>query len=280
MADVTEVMTALSLQVEKIVYPNGKSNPSITGNDVRIYPGWPLPASLDADLPQGISHVSIFTGGSVRNTTRFQPKQKVMSIVTPTLTLSVSGSNVTVGGAMPSPFSAHNLALLVNNAPYIYAVQSGDTMTSIATAIAALLNAQFPGTSSSGPVITLPAGLTPIVARVGTAGTVTTEWERNEEMFRISVWTSDFNVRATIGAAIRSAFAQIHDMTMVDGYGANILFKDSRLIDEVQKERIYRRDLLYQVEYATTSTQQVATVVAVKATFEDDDGNPITTRTY
>jgi len=129
-------------------------------------------------------------------------------------------------------------------------------------------------------VITLPAGTSVQAARVGTTGTVTTEWERQEELFMVTVWAPDSTTRATIGSAIKTALAPVTFLTMVDGFGARIQYKSSRLSDENQNATIYRRDLNYTIEYATTVTKQVATVVAVKTTFETEDGTPILSRSY
>ena len=281
MADVLDVMDTLVSQVTGYVYPNGTGEQSVTGGAINIFPGWPLPNQIDKDMPQGIVDVSVFQmPGMERNTTRYQPAQKVMSVAEPTLTLKAAANVVTVGGVMPSPFTPHNLAVLVGGAPYIYSVQSTDTLTSIATGLAALIAVAYPGTTSSGAVIMLPTGSVPIVARVGTTGVVTTEWERQQELFKVTVWAPDFTTRKTVGSAIRSGFAQIHDLTMVDGYGANILFRSGPLSDDPEKAHIFRRDLNYQVEYATTTTQQLATVVATKVTFDTQTGVPIITRTY
>jgi hypothetical protein len=280
MADLQDVLNTLASQIGGFVYPNGTGQASVSGQAINIFPGWPLPDQIDSDMPQGIADISIFPTPTERNTTRYRPQQKVMSVATPTLTLTANGNVVTVGGVMPSPFTAHNLAVLVNKQPFIYPVQPTDTLTSIATGLATLLAVAFPGTTSSGPVITLPANTVPIVARVGTTGTVTTEWERQQQLMQVTVWAPDPTTRATIGNAIKVALSQIAFLTMPDGYGARILYKGNRYSDDAQKPHIYRRDFFYEVEYATTVTQTIATVVAAKVTFETQDGTPIITRTY
>src|SRR5919198_514841 len=65
------------------------------------------------------------------------------------LTLTVAGNTVTVAGTPSSPLNA---AVLVNGKAYIYPLQANDTATSIATALAALINADTPA-SSSGEVV-------------------------------------------------------------------------------------------------------------------------------
>jgi hypothetical protein len=280
MADLQDVLNILATQIAGFVYPNGTGQASVTGKAINVFPGWPLPDQIDHDMPLGLADISIFPTPQERNTTRYRPKNNVMSVAAATLTLTTNGRAVTVGGVMPSPFTAHNLALLVEGQPFIYSVQATDTLTTIATGLATLVAAAFPGTTSSGPVITLPANTVPIVARVGTTGTVTTEWERQQQLMQITVWAPDPTTRAAIGNAIKVALSQIAFLTMPDGFGARILYKGNRYSDDAQKPQIYRRDLFYAVEYATTVTQTLATVVATKVTYETQDGTPILTRTY
>ena len=281
MADVQDVLNTLATYVAGVLYPNGTGSGSITGNPIKIMTGWPVPNVLQADLTAETSHVSVFEStGSERNVTRYAPKAHVMSIAAATITLAASGNTLTVGGAMPSPFTPENVAAIIEGQAFIYPVQTTDTLTSIATGLAALIAVAFPGTVSSGSVITLPAGIAPSAARVGATGTVTTEWERQEQLFQVTVWAPDPTTRATIGAAIKLALAQINFLTMIDGFGARCRYKSSRLSDEVQNANIYRRDLFYTVEYAPTVTEQVATVVAVTTEYETEDGTPILNRSY
>lgn len=280
MASLEDVMSTLATQISAYVYPNGTGQPSVTGKTIKVYSGWPTSSSLDQDLQAGNPNVSIYPSGPEHNVTRYRPKNNVMSIAAATLTLTANGNVVTVGGAMPSPFTAHNLALLVDKQPFIYSVQATDTLTSIATGLATLLAVAFPSTTSSGPVITLPANTVPIVARVGTTGIVTTEWERQQQRMQITVWAADPTSRQQVAAAIKTGFSQIAFLNMPDGYGARIRSNGSTLSDILEKAKTYRRDLFYDVEYATTVSQTIATVVATKVTYETQSGVPILTRTY
>lgn len=280
MADITDVLNTVAAQIAGYVYPNGTGQPSVTGKAINVFPGWPLPDQIDADMPQGIAEVSVFpVPNTEQNRTRYRPQAKVMSVVTPTITLTAGNRSLTVGGAMPSPFSAHNVAALIAGQAFIYPVQATDTLTSIATGLAALIAAKYPGTTNAGPVITLPAGVQ-ATGRVGTTGLVTTEWERQAQLFQITVWAPDPATRATVGSAIKAALAQITFLLLPDGFGARIQYKRNALNDETQKVRVYRRDLFYEIEYATTVSQNIATVVAPEAQIEDMQGTAIVTRTY
>lgn len=50
MADLSDVSTALVTLVTGVVYPNGIGQPSITGNPVVVYSGWPNMTQLKTDL--------------------------------------------------------------------------------------------------------------------------------------------------------------------------------------------------------------------------------------
>jgi len=214
MSDVSDVMNTVASQIAGFVYPNGTGQPSVTGTTINAFPGWPLPDQIDSDMPKGIADVSVYPVPNVEtNTTRYRPKAVVMSIAEATITLVAGNRMLTVGGVMPSPFTAHNVAALIAGQAFIYSVQSTDTLTSIATGLGALIARVYPGTTNTGPVISLPSGLQATVARVGTTGQVTTEWERQKQLFQITVWAPDPVTRATIGTAIKTPLSQITFLT-------------------------------------------------------------------
>lgn len=262
MADVQDVLNTMVAQIAGWVYPNGTAQKPVYGSGVRVFSGWPLPAQLDADLPKDIAHVSVYTiPGVGRNTTRYAPSAHVGQIVAATLTLTAVGNVLTVGGAMPSPFALHNMAVLMGKTPYIYSVQPTDTPASIATALATLLAVDYPGTTSSGSTITV-AGTAPTAVRVGTSAPVSREWERESRRFQVSVWAPDEATRSVISAAIRSALSKISFLVMPDGFGAHVVYAGDQLSDSGQKVRIYRRDIFYEIEYATTDQETAVVIVA------------------
>lgn len=277
MADIEDVLDVVAAQVTGFVYPAGTGAASVTGKDVNVFPGWPLPEQIDKDMPSGIADVSVYPYGVAKNTTRYQPRSHVMSVVTPTLTLTATGSTVTVGGAMPAPFTAHNMAVLIANKAFIYPVQASDTLTSIATGLAALIAVAYPGTGSVGPVVTLASDARIQAARVGTTGVTAAEWERQDQTIMITVWAPDPATRKQISSAIKVALSQIAFLTMPDGFGARIRYRRDMLSDQSEKSRVYRRDLYYDVEYATTVEDTTATVVTLRTDFQTPQGAEIRT---
>jgi hypothetical protein len=276
MADIIDVQNALVSLAAQAIYPNGTGQPSAAGHPVMVYAGWPVPGRLEQDLAAGKLHISVYPRDDERNTTRYPKDWQTQAIQPATLTLLASSGTITIIGTLPIPYSQQNVAVFVNGKPYVYGVQATDTLTSIATALAALIAVDVPGTTSSGPVITTPGRLGAL--RVGTMAKVSRELRRQERTFQITIWAHEPAARDAAAQIIDPVLADTPFLTLPDGYAARLRYKGSPVTDALQKEHLYRRDLLYSVEYATTQTQQVATVVATKITVSaDPSGQTITT---
>ena len=266
MADITDVSNALVTVIAGIVYPNGTSQPSITGAPVLVYQGWPDAVQLRADLAAGKVHVSVFPQPNMlRIVDSAMSDWSTPSAPVNTVTLTLSGQTVTVGGTVSTP---QNAALVVDSRAYVYAVQAGDTLASIATALAALVNADQTATAA-GAVVTIP-GAKYISPRVGGQGVAVRETRRQEQGYQITVWANCFDQRDPIAAAIDSALSGIPHLTLAD-QSAALRFKSSRQDDSQQKEGIYRRDLMYAVEFSTFASQ---TLTQITATVENVSAGP------
>lgn len=293
MADISDVMNTLVGLVATALYPNGTSQPSAAGIDCIVYPGWPTASRLDADLLIGKAHITVYPRPEEKDTTRYMTQVMPVAPLDPALTLTVVGQTVTVGGAMPSPFEAHNLAVFVEGLPYLYAVQSNDTLTSIATALATLIAVDHPGTTNSGPVITIAGELVvthdgvnvtlsggsavymegpiaPVFCRVGTSGTGIREIRRQERLFQIVIWADTPAHRDAVSAPIDLYLSDRYFITLSDGFWARITYKSSPFTDAMQKEKLYRRDLFYTVEYATTVVDPMYQILAIETNLSAD----------
>lgn len=282
MADVIDVQNALVALAAQFLYPNGTAQACAAGVPVRIYAGWPQANSLDSDLAAGIAHVSIYPTRIERNTTRYPKDWQTLAINAATLTLTAAGLQITVGGAMPAQFFAQNVMAMVNGQPYVYATQAGDTLTSIATGLATAIAAGVPGTSSAGAVITLPAGALIDAVRVGATGTSIREIRRQERVFQIIIWADTPAHRDAIAAVIDPALADMPRITLADQSAARLIYRDSPIMDGLQKEKLYRRDLHYMVEFATTQTAtdaQVTQIGIAEAVQPDGATAPVSTVT-
>lgn len=261
MADLTDVGNALVALVAQTLYPNGTGQPSAAGFGIRVYQGWPNPQQLDDDLKAGVAHVSIYPRPEERNTTRYSKDWKQLAVNAPTLTLTINGQQVTVGGTVPTANNPQNVAVVANGQSFVYAATSTDTLTSIATALSALIAAGIAGTSNAGAVITLPNTARIAAARVGTNGTMIRELRRQERLFQISIWSETPDHRDAVIQPVDVALAATQFLTLTDQTAARLIYKSSPVADQYQKDKLYRRDLFYTVEYATTQTTTAVQIV-------------------
>lgn len=256
MADLSDVENALVTLAAQTLYPNGTGQASLPGMPIKVFPGWPIPQQLDADLAAGKCQVSVFTRQEQRNTTRYTKDWQPLSTNAPTLTLTIVGQTVTVGGSVPVSGNPQNVMVMANGKPYVYAIQQGvDTLNSIATALATLIAAGIAGTTNTGAVITLPNTARINAVRVGATGTSIREIRRQEQLFQVSVWADTPAHRDAIVAPLDAALAATQFITLADQSAARLIYKSTMVFDQYQKEKLYRRDLFYTVEYATTQVE-------------------------
>jgi hypothetical protein len=271
MADLSDVESVLVSTVTQAVYPNGTGQASIANVPCRIYRGWPIPANLDQDLASNIINISVFPLDVEQRVTRYPKDWQELPFASPTLTITNSATTITVAGAPSSPL---NVAAIVNNVGYVYAVQLHDTLTSIATGLASLINAGTPATSS-GAVITIP-GAHQLSARVGAIGTIIRETKRQKRSFQITFWCPTPALRDAIVPPVDAALGDIEFFSLPDGSSGRLLYERSPVSDRVERQGLYRRDLIYSVEYATTDTQSAPQVVTQKINLSGglDPSNP------
>ncbi len=256
MPDLSDVENLLVSLVTQIVYPNGTAADSATSDPIKVFRGWPIPANLDADLKANIVNVSVFPLDMEQNVTRYAPEWMELPSPAITLTMPVSGQTVTISGRPCCPLNA---AVLVDGKAFVHPLQVRDTLNSIATALAAQIGV-YTQASSSGAVITIPAAKT-LETRIGAVGSVVQEIKRQKKSFRITIWCNNPLVRDSIAKVIDPALASLTDIAMIDGTAGRIRYERTHPEDGAQKTRLYRRDLVYSVEYGTTITQRAADVV-------------------
>lgn len=255
MADVTDVADALVAIVAAAIYPNGIGQASAAGVACKIYQGWPQPPELDADLAQSVNkvHVSVYPRDDEKHVDQYPNSAQTITVNPATLTATISGQQITIGGAVPSPtFYAHNVSLFVSGKYYVYAAQNTDTAITIATALTALLVVDFASAVNAGAVITLPAIARITAARVGTIGQQYREIKRQERGFQITVWANGYAPRKAVASIIDQTIALTQLITLVDGYAGRLRYRSSPMSDALEKTRIYRRDFFVTVEYPTT----------------------------
>ena len=254
MADIYDVQNTLTVLAANILYPNGTSAPSVVNTDISIYPGWPLPKTLDAALTARQVHISVFPTVMARATTRFDTQYLEQSINTATITLVVDdeAKTITVGGTISTP---QTCLLKINGYDYFYSVQDNDTPATVAAGIAKLI----PGAYAVGNTVFLRI-LRSIEVNISTSGTSSREFAREERVLFMSCWCPTPQLRAATVQALNVGFAGMPRIALPDGYYAHLVCSGTRDIDDLQKVKCYRGDLELTVEYAITLTETAYTV--------------------
>lgn len=274
MADETDVSNTLVSLITAALYPNGTSLPSIASRGTlgpniitlpspvqcKIFRGFPTTQQQTDAIRGGYVNVSVFARNGVeRNVSRYIITPVPLSPPVHTITAIVVGNTITIGGTVSIPQAV--LVLVGQFWVTSYGVQANDTLTSIAAGLAALINAQYPGTTSTGPVITLPLNLAGrIIARIAGQGQTITETKRQERAFQITVWAPPCGFSNADADAWRTAVVNVVDpavsslirFNLPDTSVAHIYYEMSMNLEAAQAEGLYRRDMMYWVEYPTT----------------------------
>lgn len=162
------------------------------------------------------------------------------------MTVMVSGNSVTFGGtAAPGQLAG----ILVDDRSYVYRTQEGDTPGLVAANLAVMARdaaiVQLQGTS-----LTI-AGAGRLRARVVADATAQREVRRQQQTFRISCWCATPATRDATAAAIDQAFSNMTFIALAEGSQAHLRYAGTEEFDQSQDARLYRRDLLYNIEYPT-----------------------------
>lgn len=247
MADLSDVENALVALMTSAVYPNGTAAPSIAGVPVYVHRGWPNAETLDRHLAAGAVTISEFpVNGMSRNTTRYPQIWSSPILPANSLTVSVSGNAVTIGG---TPASGILVGVAFGDQAAVYAVQASDTPASIAYALVP----NFVGAYSQGPAIYLPTTLD-VYARTGVRGTAYMETRRQEQAFQLTVWAPTPALRDASAGGLDAAISSVQLLVMPDNTAAHLVYRGTQVFDVVKKDNAWRRDLNYFAEYGTTQS--------------------------
>lgn len=270
MADQADVEEALTALITQTIYPNGVSAGPIAavGNIlVDIRRGWPLPATLDAAIASGGDVlVRIYPEpGMTRNTSRFTLQWRDTAFVPPTLTVSVAGSTVTFAGTGDASHVAGIRIGPPSGTTYAYRLNVGDGPDQVALAFQALIG---------GSTAVIDGSLTLATTMVVTARVINDqgaflETRRQDQGFRVSIWSANPAARDAVASAIDNALAYLTnvngDPTMTiplpDGSAGWLRYRSTYNMDGAEKAGLYRRDLCYLVEYPTSLQQIFSTML-------------------
>jgi hypothetical protein len=255
-ADLSDVEVALVAAVLALAQVTAEGCPILGGSMVRVFRGGPPVTALVVDRATGVVEISVFpVPNATRDRTRWGVQSTTLSIASG-LSATVSGQTATFEGAA---LGGELAGVLVNDQPLVYQAQTGDTAALVAAALADQIRAtQICGLDQS--TLTIPGAVT-LVARTTGLAAVLQEWARQEQEVRISVWAPTPKARDLVCSAIGAGLAQIAFLTLADGSAGRLVYRKTASFDDDQVASVYRRELVYDVEYGTTVTIQTPTML-------------------
>ncbi|MCW8307747.1 hypothetical protein AruPA_11915 [Acidiphilium sp. PA] len=194
-------------------------------------------------------HATVFTADTVvKNTTRFPRVWQAVAPVPATLSVTIGNGAATFAGVCVAGQLA---GIAVDGAIFPYAVQARDTPPTVASNLAAQLRAAGWLVDYAGTTVTVPAARL-FTARVVAGGVALQEIKRQVQAFRISLWCGDPLTRDSAAAVIDQALATPNFIPLADGSCGHLVFAGGTTTDVSADAALYRRDLIYTVEYPTT----------------------------
>lgn len=257
MADQSDVENALVSTITAFLYPDGSSSSGVLAQTVKIYRGWPNTAALRADLAAGILNVTVFPKADTsRNTTRWAEGLVLTSSATPSLTVNVTGTSATfAGSAVPGQLAG----LLVDSLAVVHRTVAGDTPDLVAAALAEMVRTRRIALVN-GTTVTVPCARL-LLARI-VADQPVLCWTRSQlQQFRISCWCPDPASRDSVASAIDNALSAVTFITVSDGSSGHLRYVATTEFDQSQDAALYRRDLVYSVDYLTTISNTLPTMI-------------------
>lgn len=254
MATLDQVLSVLEQNVISAVYPNGLLQPSTAGVDTTIITGWPIRNKIDGILKANKALISIFPTNKVKIVTKFERVYQPITQTAATLTATVTGVTITIGGTVTVPQA---VMAIVNYVGYAYQVLLTDTVNTIAANLAALI----PGATALGAVITLNNPFS-VIARVATSATAAYELSRQERVFLVRCWTTDVTVRDNLMNPIDIAFKENYRIVLPDDFYGIVWPVEAAqpFMDDWEKSLMIVGNLEYKVQYPTTVTNTFTTI--------------------
>lgn len=280
MADITDVETAIVNIVSAAIYPNGLGQPSIlpaNGSgvpDVSIARGWPLPASLDAALAAGNVQITVYPlGGSASQTYQILDETYTIQAAQVATTATLSGNTITVSG---QPATGEFLTAIIDDD--VIVSQGGVTTAAMLAALAAEAQSKgYPGTSYTATTINIPAGHS-LLIRQGGVGVLGKVIHRQKHSIMVSVWAPSDAARTAAAIAADVALKEHIKITMPDTSQCILRYQRTMSTDQQEKATIYRRDLIYEAEFATVEQFPGVTITSTQVSIQNlADNNSVNT---
>ena len=248
MADISDIEQVFADNIASAIYPEGTSQASVLGTLCRIYRGWPNAATLTWDLTSGIINITILADNeSGHNTTRYLSEWKVTPTI-PGTNIYATGQVIYVGG---TPVVGDVVGALIDQVAYTYRVRAGDTAVQVAAELAQAIQADQLVSLSYTTILIHDASI--ITTRVVSDTIATMESRRQEKDVRITCWCSNPTIRDAAASTLDQYLTQTSFLVLPDNTEVRISYKNTASYDQAQNALLYRRDLVYTVEYSTVS---------------------------
>ena len=121
----------------------------------------------------------------------------------------------------------------------------------------------------------LVPGVASLIGRVVADQPGLRQIRRQRQRFRVSCWCADPASRDAAGAAVDGALSALAFVALPDGTAGRLKFVSSMLLDQSQNAALYRRDLVYSVEYATTLGRVLPSMIFGDATLAPAGGGVV-----
>lgn len=263
MADLADVEAAL---VAAIIgaFADGGEALTVLNRALRVYRGTAAVSGLQADMVNGIANISVYpVPGATHNTTRWGTQTNVVR-VDAGMRVENDGARVMFSGsALPGTVAG----LLVDDVSYVHRVAVAETAGLVAAILADAVRVQRPCWLTDTALVV--PGVRRLIGRVGSDVCIVEEWQRQSQDIRISVVAPDPVIRDGICSVLIPALAQCAFLVLADGTAGRLRFRVSASADDGAGAAVFRRDLIYQVEYGTTSSGRVPTVLFGDLTIDD-----------
>lgn len=270
MADITDVMTKMAAIVDAAIYPNGDTQPSAMPNGaaVKIGQGWPLPASLDADLAAGRVTITIFPlSGSATPTNQILDETYVISPAVVNLTAGLAADVISASGT-PAP---GEFITAVCDDSFVYSA-TGPTVAAIMSALAAQAQANYPGATAGQSTVTIPVARS-IVMRQGGVGAVGKVIWRQRSSIMVTVWAPNDTLRTAATVLADVALKKNIKIRMPDTSQCILRYLRTMVSDQMEKANLYRRDLIFDAEFATVEQFAGVTVTSTQISMVNQANN-------
>lgn len=272
MADLTDVEAKIVAIVDGAIYPNGDSQPSaLPGAAVaRIGRGWPIPASLDADLAAGNVQITVYPlGGSAPATNQILNETYVITPAAITTQAVLAGNVITVSGTLST---GEFLTLVIDDA--VVCSQTGANVAAMLSALAAEAQGHGYAATATATALTVPFGHT-LVVRQGGVGVIGRVIHRQIHSIMVSIWAPSDDLRTA--AAILADIELKKNIRVAMPDTSQCLLRYSRTISSDQQEKagLYRRDLIFDAEFATVEQFSGTTITSTQVSVRTPDQSQI-----